>query len=248
MTQEKWITKVEKLLALAERGGTPEEAEAAFEIAQKLMVQWSIEEAMLQQDGSSQDELVTETIDMKRRRLFGVFVDLWVAVCINNDVKILIRRPGSFQVPGVVLIGWQSDVDKVKLLWSSLMLHSQLERNRAIPDYMKQIPRWSNSAEVTRFRKSFMEGYARRINTRLRKVREATRQEATEANTSTALAIRSRSEAVDAFFAAQPKGKARSGNRKVDYEGLMSGRDAADRADLGQDRISGKKAIDKGSA
>lgn len=247
MSQEKWMDKIEKLLAKANRAGSQEEADTFYGKAQELMAKWSIDEAMLQKSGKSHDELITEHVTMKRSGLYRTFVELWSAVARNNDVKILVYSPSKFREPGVDLIGWKSDVEKVKMLWQSLMIHSQRERNNAIPDWMKQQDRWSNSAEVARFRKSFMVGYANRIGQRLAEARRRVQQEATDADTSSgvALAIRDRSAAVQDYFDAIPKGKARTSRMKIDAAGHASGREAADRADLGQDRLRQQGKLDK---
>jgi hypothetical protein len=243
MSQDKWTERITKLLAKAQRAGTPEEADAFYTKAHELMIKWSIDEAMLQQTGSSTDELVRESYDMKRNGMFATFVDLWVAVAYNNDVKLLVRKPSQFHVPGVELIGWKSDIEKVKILWTSLLIQMQRERNMAMPGWIKELPNWSNSAEAGRFRKSFNVGYARRISQRLRETKDRVRGEATSASdgSGVALAIRDRSQAVDDFFNATPKGKGRAGNRKVDYDAMSTGSKAADRADIGQPRVGGNR-------
>lgn len=244
MSQEKWLDKVEKLLAKANRAGTPEEAEAFYTKAQELMVRWSIDEAMLQKAGKSQDELVTEHVEMKRSGLFKTYVRLWSEIAKANDVKILMYSPGDWRVPGVDLIGWKSDVDKVKMLYASFMIQSQRERNKSIPDYMRQGERWSNSAEVARWRKSFQIGYASRIGRRLREAKARTQTEVvtnSKASSGMELAIKDRSEAVKDYFNSIPSHKGRNSSMKLDYEAMGSGAAAADRADLGQDRMGGQR-------
>lgn len=244
MSQEKWLDKVEKLLAKANRAGTPEEAEAFYTKAQELMVRWSIDEAMLQKAGKSQDELVTEHVEMKRSGLFNTYVELWSAIARANDVKILVYKLGDWRIPGVDLIGWKSDIDKVKMLYASFMIQSQRERNNSIPDYMRQGERWSNSAEVARWRKSFQVGYARRIGRRLREAKARTQTEVvttSKASSGMELAIKDRSAAVTDYFDSIPKGKGRSSRMKLDYEAMGSGASAADRADLGHTRMGGQR-------
>lgn len=242
--RSQWLDKIEKILVKANRAASAEEAELFYTKAQELMVKWSIDEAMLQKAGKSHDELITEHVEMKRSGLFKTYVALWSAVAKANDVKILIYSPGDWRVPGVDLIGWKTDIDKVKMLYASFMIQSQRERNNSIPEYMKQGERWSNSAEVARWRKSFQVGYANRIGQRLREAKARTQTEVVSRSKTSSgmeLAIRDRSAAVNDYYDSLPKGKARSSRMKLDYEAMGSGRQAADRADLGQTRMGGER-------
>jgi hypothetical protein len=234
------MDKIEKLLAKAQRAGTQEEADAFYDKAQELMVKWSVDEAMLQKSGKSHDELVTVHINMKKNGLFRVYVDLWVAVSKSNDVKVLMYAPGSWSSPGVDLIGWKTDVTKVQALFGSLIIHSQKERNNSIPEELKQVSNWSNSADVTRWRKSFMVGYASRISARLRETKKVVVEQETTKRSSVALALVDRSQAVDAYYNEIPGiKKSRSRSMRLDSEGYGAGQTAADKADIGQTRFKG---------
>jgi Protein of unknown function (DUF2786) len=237
---QNYIDKINKLLALAERAGTEEEAQLAYAKAQDLMTRWAIDEAMLRRTdpSKSNDEIIRDDMKLKRSGLFKSMVQLIVACAEPNDVKVLVRNPTQWKdLAGVVLIGYSSDIAKVQMLFASLWIQCGTERNRAI----KNLPSYYSKVEVAKFRRSFAVGYAWRIGDRLMEARKTTVEETDIGQPGTALMLRDRSAEVQDFFDGVPKGKAQRDRSKYDFGGVSQGGQAANRADIGQPKVGGNR-------
>lgn len=240
MVDEARVEKIAKLLAKAERAGTPEEAETFFAKAQELMTKWSVDEAMLRAAGKSSDELTRERMYMKRSGYLKGMQRLASEVAEANGCKILWYGPQFKEGAGVEFVGFASDIEKSKMMYASLLIQCGRERTRSLP------PEYRGDANATNtFRKSFLFGYAVRIGERLRDQRRMTEAAEVKADSTgtMALALVDRTEEVDAFFDNVPKSKGRSSRRKYDPAGLSAGRSAANRADLGNARMGSTRSI-----
>lgn len=236
--QEKWIDKIQKLIRKAESASGPE-SETFFAKAQELMTLWAIDEAMLSVQGKSDDKIVTEHFTMKRSGLFNAMVEMAVEVADANGVRCLLYSPERFKTyAGVDFIGWKSDVDKVKMLYTSLWLQCAREQNREMPDDIKK------SSGAGKWRRSYRSAYARRIGERLREVKRVTEQEAIKTSGSSngmELAIIDRGKQVQLYMDSLNTKPARQRRTQTDWEAAASGRSAANRADLGQTRVGGNR-------
>lgn len=238
---EKWTEKVAKLLAKAERASTPEEAEAFFSKAQDIMARLGIEEARVwaARKGTSADKIVSEDVDINRSGYFPMMLQLWREVAEANGVRHVGKLPKDWgKFSGVRLIGWQSDVEKVKLLATSLLLQCIRESKRDMPEYRRA----QGATSMAEWRRSFRMAYAVRIGQRLREQIRLTQAEvAKETGNSDFLpALRDRSDAVNDFFEKAMSGNiknSRRGRAKYAEDGYGAGHAAADRADLGNTRV-----------
>jgi Protein of unknown function (DUF2786) len=235
--QEKWMDKIQKILAKAERAGTQEEADVFFAKAQELMTKWGIEESMLAKEGKSTDEIIREHITLNRSGLFKSMVQMFVAVAIPNDVKVLLYSPSQYKkYAGVDLIGWKSDVEKVKMMYASLWIQSAMEQKRSMPAEVKT----RNWTGVDRWRRSFRLHYAYRIGERLDEIKRITVQDQVSHSADgngMQLAIIDRGKAVQSYMNKIPTKAAQNRSVKTDWDGANAGRSAANRADLGQTRV-----------
>jgi hypothetical protein len=233
---QKWIDRIKKLLERAEHPRTPQdEAESCYAKAQELMTKWAIEESMLHAtQRKSTDQIIKKEVKLSRSGLFDAMVQMYAAVAAPNDVKVLVRSKQWKDLAGVVLIGYESDIAKVEMLYASIWIQCAREQNREIPDIL-------TGGARGRWRRSFRISYAYRIGDRLMEARRSTVEEEESSTPGTALVLRSRTEEVEEFFASIPKGQARASRRSIDWDGASKGRSAADRADIGQPRVGGSR-------
>lgn len=122
---EKIVARIAKLLALADRGGTPEEAATAAGQAQALMTKYKIEAAVVAAHGDAPDVPDEPTIDSPEPLLSAKRIATWrvllaQAVAAANNVYIF--RSGS----DIVLVGCESDIQTVRYL--NDLLHAEVER------------------------------------------------------------------------------------------------------------------------
>jgi hypothetical protein len=233
------IDKVQKLLHKAERAGTQAEAETYYSKAQELMTKWAIDDAMLAMtEEKPSDEIVTEHVTVKRSSYFKAYTTLIAGIARVNGARSLLYTPNSWgPKAGVDLIGWKTDIERIMMLYTSLVLQLSRERNRQIPEQLRDLG--GNDKNVALWRNSFSMGYANTIITRLYEQDRITRAHAVKDDTTGSLlpALRSREDQVKAFMDGIPTKKLKQRTSKYDYGGYNAGREAANRADLGNTRV-----------
>jgi hypothetical protein len=244
MTEDTMIDKITKLLAKAERAGTPEEAEAFAAKATDLMMKHSIDEAMVanRKPGSS-----TKVAQLK----IPVYGSYWQAhreiafgVARAFDCKLLQgTTPYAGKQKGYALVvGFEDDLKLIEQLYASLLIQCQ----RGLDAFKRSgnLPSHYTPMEKFTARRSFIFGFADEVTRRLVEQREnakASAQETNTGDTSVALVLANRKDAVDQYFAeAFPRtGKARGGSLNVNGSGLRAGRVAGSQADIGNRRVQG---------
>jgi hypothetical protein len=225
------MRRIRSLLAKAESTVFPEEADALTAKAQELMAAHAIDEALLAADPGvgSRSAGVTE----RRLHLEPPYLDakmhLVTAVAGANGV-----RSAWFSSYGIaVLVGAPADLDAVELLSTSLLVQA----GRA----MAAAGRLGDPHARSRgFRRAFLLAYAVRVGERLAESRRTATTEATTAaaarGTDLAPVLRSREAAVaEAFDELFPRLRTRR-TATVDRTGWLTGRAAADTADLRRKR------------
>lgn len=240
------IAKVEKIMRKAERAGSPEEAQAFFEGAQRLMAQHGIDEAMLRlsEPEMPAEEAITSDMIIKRSGFFDSMVRLAIVIAEANDVRCLVKNGKDWgSNAGVRFIGMDSDIAKAKMLYTSLLAQCMRER-RNIPDDVTNRASWMDDGAgkhyTQKWRRDFSIGFAARIGTRLRQVKKETEAAAVRSDTSGRLlpALADRKAVVDRLYDSQftVPGRARSSRSGPMADAFEAGGRAADRADLGQPR------------
>lgn len=243
-TREEWAVKVEKLLRLAERAGTPAEAELAYERAQDIMTKWAIDEAMLA-GTSTVEKIVHENFGIKKT-YFNEDMTGMNMIAAVNDVKLLLRTPSQWGAKsGVTLIGFEGDVSRTIMLFSSVQLQVARDARRAQRDAQEY--GWSRRDEWI-FRCSFRDGFYLSVVQRLRARKATVVQEETESRgTGVELVLRSRALEVQQHYddLAQQRPYRGGGTDDFNDDGWAAGRDAGERADLNDPRIKsgGKRAL-----
>ena len=267
----KYIEKINKLLRKAE-STTPAEAEALFEKAQELMTSYAITEAML---AEARGDDVREEIVRKEIEYTGIYqralFDLGFVVGNNNQCRSLIHNRNYTKPKATIqtVIGFESDVNRVEMLTTSL----QIQALAAMQSWWKERRKdhtveWMSGMEKFKERREFIEGFKNGISRRLREARERTINNFDESiNTGTTthvvddnkdedisqpitpgmtatLALRSRKEQVDDWVDEKygRLRKSRGGSRSYgSYTASSAGSAAARTADIGLTRIGGQR-------
>jgi hypothetical protein len=239
--EDKRIETIQKLLRKANGAATPAEADAYFDKAQDLMVKWEIEEAMLFAAGESKDEIVQDAVLVARSGYFASMLQLLYVIGKANNVRVLKRPPSSWKKEaGATLVGWKNDIERVKMLYASLLIQVGRERKKEMrADYIRAMTPSSRAIWVNSFSMSF----AVRIGQRLQEQRARTLKTAGDADSTGSMlpAVVDREEQVKNFMNGVPTTKTRSSGRKTDFAAWEQGANAADRADIGNTRIGDTK-------
>ena len=234
---DKWLDRVQGLLAKADSTPFPEEAEALVAKAQELMTRHQIDEAMLAANSPTpSDPIVNENIQVPFPYA-APKANLLHRVAKANGCSTVQHHRGrcsSAKYLTVNLTGFRSEVEAVKMLYARLVAFANTEMQRT------EVPSWDNTRA---FRNSFLYGFANRIGDRLDQAqRDAVTSHETETgSTGTALVLIDKKAAVDADV------KERYGRlvtlRRTDSSasGRNAGRNSADQArlnggDLGRGR------------
>lgn len=238
MTDKK-IELIRQLLAKAE-STTPEEAEALTEHAERLMVKYGIEQAMLDAKKPEKDgeKIVQETVDFT-----GAFRLEWLQlghrVCWGLGSLKTLKTTYKNKWARLYIIGYASDVARAKMLIESLKAQCQVavrawwKQNKG--DYV-----FYSSYDQEAARRSFANGFAigagKRIHdNRLRVVEEA--------GTGTELVLVSREQKVNDFFNSIPRGRDRSRGGKWDELAQGHGFTAGQNANTGEKTVGQRKSV-----
>ena len=224
-TNEKMLAKVQALLAKAESTPFPEEAAAFVAKAQELMTRHAIDEVMANARSHSGARPILRPIvigDPYR----SAKCSLLASVALANDVRVVRGHQGA-----ITLVGFEGDVGRTEVLFASLLVQATREMHVAgarITD-----------GRLRAFRHAFFVSFGTRIGARLREARaEATAAAESEHGTSLVPLMDARGEAVEDFlkeaFPALQSRRPTLSHRG----GWLSGRVAADRADLGTGRLN----------
>ncbi|MFI6275962.1 DUF2786 domain-containing protein [Streptomyces sp. NPDC050988] len=230
------LAKIRALLAKAEDpAATPDEAQMFFAKAAELMAKYGIERAMLADSDPRHDKPGDRVIVVEgnyandRIILLGYVTDALNCHGITKD-----QSRGRTEVH---LFGYESDLDRVELLFTSLLLQMFNGMRQGRPAFGEKL--------IT-YRKSWIAGFVVTIHERLQEIEARARQEAPAAASgrSAELVVADRKAVVLAQFdAAYPN--ARTNGRKTSRAGtgVAAGKAAGRRADLGQTRVGGRRAI-----
>jgi hypothetical protein len=226
------MRRIRSLLAKAESTDFPEEAEALTAKAQELMAAHAIDAALLEASHSGSGEGTAGAAGVAERRLHleAPYLDakmhLVSAVARANGV-----RSAWFSALGIaVLVGLPTDLDAVELLVTSLLVQA----GRAVAAAGRG---GDPHARSRGFRRAFLLAYAVRVGERLEASRRtATAEAAAARGADLAPVLRNREVAVAHAFDALFPRLQRKRTTSVDRSGWLTGRAAADSADLRRKR------------
>lgn len=233
-TDDTYLKRVQALLDKAESTPYQAEAEALIAKAQELMGRHAIDEAMLADAGKPDDEIVPHLMVVSAPYANAKSL-LLGSIANANRCRVITGASSGGQVYATV-VGHQTDVDTVEVLYTALSLQAvRFMVAATVPPH--DTPR--------RFRHSFLLSYAVRIGERLQEVDRETQAEAEReqvaapSGRSVSLVLASREEQVDKAVAdAFPHLRTRR-VQSSSGAGHVSGRSAANRASLGGRGLGG---------
>lgn len=228
------VAKVRKLLAMAEGTTNPNEADAFSRKAAALIAVHRIDPERLRSE--SPDDLDVLELELGRGAYVRGRLALLGAVGDAHGCKVVyeVRQHGTV----AFVAGFRSDLETVELLYTSL--HTQASTRMAAE-------RRGTAAATQQWRRSFLFGYADQIRNMLRQSADEAERQA--ARTGTMLpALRARERRVQEF-SAERFGRVVAARRPkaATATGFHAGREAAARADLGRERLRGRRAIGRGA-
>lgn len=229
MSDRDYMAVVRNLLAKAESTNYPAEAEALLAKAQQLMSEHAIDEAMVANASRERSEVSHRTI-VCQAPYASAKVSLLNAVAVANDCRCIRLTADTYQT--VMVFGYERDLEHVEALFVSL----SLQATRALV---------AQATSSKKFRRSFLIGFADQVGRRLAEARRVAQQEYeqahAEAGGSVGLVLANRRDAVDrAFQASFPRARAMR-TTASSASGVLAGRQAGNRADLGNARIGGDR-------
>lgn len=225
MTDAKIVAKIEALLRKAESTNFGPESEALIAKAHELMARYSIEEAMLHKAQGVSNEVIVMTIPAKSKSTL-------------YERQILIGQVAKWQrcraiITGEVVsvVGYRTDAEFVKTLYSSLvlqMMDSMLEQTDG----------------TEKWNRSFCRGFINAVSSRMEEVYRKVEHDVAPSGSSTALVLRDRSQAVEQQFDSLfPNSQAARGSSMttVDGKAMTAGIKAGKNADVGVTGVGSRK-------
>ncbi|GAA1830992.1 DUF2786 domain-containing protein [Pseudonocardia ailaonensis] len=235
LTRTDRLDRVRKLLAKAERAGTPEEAETYNAKAVELMARHGIDEALLAAslaaDDPRRDGIGMVRVEMDdpysagKARLLG-----WTASALR--CRWVMHGASGGRVEAVTVFGFAADRERVELLYTSLLLQATGRMVRLRP------PRPDES--VAAYRRSWLQGFAAQVHQRLLEAEERAAASASAdrvAAAGTALVLVDRGAQVDRAYAEAFPDLARARRPSLSGSGFAEGAAAGRQADLGGTRL-----------
>lgn len=217
----KMLERVRALLNKAECTDNSHEAEAYTAKALGLVERYGIDLAMAQEARGTRGVPTSKHLTVPNPNPLGRVILLTVLARTHNCVAV---RTATGNKTTVSLVGYESDIEVVEMLWASLMLQA----TSAMVRY-----RGRDAGETRSYRATFLHSFARKVGDRLTEARRETLSERTSPGTEMVLA--SRADAVQAAygtaFPSTTTTSVRSGRSRTGYD---DGQAAGGRANLGQ--------------
>ncbi|WP_411143136.1 DUF2786 domain-containing protein [Streptomyces sp. x-80] len=236
MSTEKKNPKLDTIRALLAKAEDPATAEAEAELARKrafeMMAKYGVEQAMLNDGKPSNDAPVNRQIvldnpwAMERVRLINR-----IARALGCQLIHLGRDGGG---PGrrVHLFGYESDLERVELLYTSLLL----QMNSGLAAQYVPVSRG-----VRVWRRSWLLGFIDRVGGRIEEAeqgaRDAARNETTATGRSAALVLADRKAVVERNYRQVYPRARKGGSTTMTGTGFRDGWAAGGHADIGGRRI-----------
>ena len=240
------LAKIRKLLAKAEDpAATPEEAETYTAKAAELVAAYGIDAALLAEEVPGSDVVGDRVVVLdapyaldKASLLSGVAHELRCQAVR----RIRYVGPDRTKQVSIHLFGYDSDLARVELLYTSLLLQATTRLTRA------QAPAWESLAA---YRRSWLAGFTAAVVRRLRAAEEQARQQADGTSGSPGgprrqgrsleLVLVDRSQAVAAAVDSEYPRLTTAPTRQLSGSGGASGWQAGQRADLGGRRFAARQ-------
>jgi uncharacterized protein DUF2786 len=233
------LAKVRKLLALAEDpAATEHEAETYTAKATRLIADYGIDRALLAASDPATDPVTDRLISLDAPYAADK-VDLLATIAAQlrcSTVRRTSRHAGAREL-SLHLFGHRSDLERVEILFTSLLLQSATALART------PVPAFEHKAA---FRRSWLAGFRMAVGRRLADAESLAQSAAAErfrsSGTSSALVLADRSAAVVAALEAAYPHLGTAPPRTLSGSGTRQGWAAGQRADLGGRRVEGGRA------
>lgn len=212
------ISRIGKLLSLAEKAATEAEAEAAMAKAQALSTQHQVDlelarTAHTMSGAKPVPEIRRIVLGEHRKMGLSTYVELLDAIARPNNVRLTVARDSTW----VNAYGFNDDIDLVEQLYASLVTQMVTASNAYIRsgahrNEVREPTSWFEDPKPVSGRTariSFQEAFARRIGRRLREAKRETLATMTAArptaSTSAELVLVGRQNEVEKFYADEIK-------------------------------------------
>ena len=230
------VSRVRKLMDKAAATSNVHEADAFSRKAAELIARHRIDPDALV--ASANDGLAVREIVLGRGAYVRARLALLMAVAEAHDGRVVFASTPTGTVAYVA--GHNSDLDLIEVLYTSL--HTQAAAQMASE-------RRSTPAATQRHRRSFLFGYADRVAKSFDEARVSAEASASVAadSASRSLARRERIQQVDEFVSKR-FGRVRTARSSAGAElgGWSAGSAAAERADLGRQRVDRRRSLGPG--
>lgn len=232
------VSRVRKLMDKAAATSNPHEADAFSRKAAELIARHRIDpDALVEARG---DELAVREMVLGRGAYVRARLALLMAVAEAHDSRVVFASTPTGTIAYVA--GHVSDLDLVEVMYTSL--HAQAAAQMALE-------RRATPAATQRHRRSFLLGYADRVAKSFDEVRAAAQAGSPTPvavdGSGRSLARLDRVQQVDEFVG-QRFGRVRTARSSAGAElgGWSAGSAAARRADLGRQRVEGRRSLGPG--
>ncbi|MFJ8628596.1 DUF2786 domain-containing protein [Kitasatospora sp. NPDC093550] len=235
MTQQEHpkLAQIRALLAKAEATQYPEEAEALTAKAVEFMAKYGVDEALLSDGQPLRDAITAKNFDLPNPWSMSR-VRLMCLIAEAVGCKAIHMGPADNGGRRVNVVGFESDVQRAEILYTSLLLQMLNGLNRqAVPYYARSAKAWRNSWQL---------GFIVRVTERLAAIEESTRAAASGETSATGrsgeLVLADRDATVEAAYRkAHPRAVKRRSS--LSGTGYGDGVAAGNRADIGGTRRIG---------
>lgn len=245
-----WSDKIQKLLRKAESTNSEQEAEFLIQKAQELMVKYSIDEAVLRSRRAAEgkaDRIVTSEIHYRSSYSRAQFY-IGAAIAKHNDCRVLIRKGKDLMSTWLIIVGYESDVERVKQMNASLLIQSAGRLNswwKASPLKDGGLTPREQFKERRQFLFSFASGLEEQLAAARARAEKDYQQE--HSDTSVALVLADKSTQVERYLSDEyggrlraSRGSLRGGSRDAAEAGQRAGREA----DAGLNpKLAGRKEL-----
>ncbi len=224
------LDRVRKLLAKAEDPAVTEaEAELYTKKAAELVARYGIDQAMLADSGQSADEIGTLKVSIDNP-YSQEKAHLLTCVAYPLRCRTVLHRLRPQVIEAVTVFGFGSDLGRVELLFTSLLLQAGTQLTRVRP--REGI---FGRESLTAYRRTWLHGFAGAVYDRLRETEEDAARAyvpATPGGRSAELVVQDRTAVVERAFDDEFGNLQSSAKRRLSGTGYRDGHAAGTRANL----------------
>lgn len=246
--------RIAKLLRKAEDPKIPQaEAESFLAKAQELMVTYAIDQRLIDAArGAKSDEQIVREQILYHSQYSRALFDIGWKIAINCDCKVIVERGKDLMRTTMHIVGFESDVERVKTLNSSIQIQAMVSLTRWWND---QDDKPTNARERFKARRTFLFSYADGLNARMRLANKSAREEAAKlealrrgnmdsARDSVALVVRTRQDLLEDHFNGIPTRASKTLRYNSGGNGASSaGYAAGQTANLGDPALRNKRVL-----